>query len=158
MPTNRRPLRRGRKARLTPEVIAAWQACDVRALRCALGLELWEPSPLPSEITAGGVSEDNPPPPKSTRLHDKAYEKVLALQRELLAVAGWPDCREAYERNLRNAEEDRDDCARLVRDPDARHQGTGMDPASLRRSLREAQAEVAYRKKLLAELDAKQTA
>ena len=152
MPTNRRPLRRGRKARLTPEVIAAWQACDVRALRCALGLELWDPSPLPCEITAGGVSEDSPPPPNSTRLHDKAYEKVLALQRELLAVAGWPDCREAYERNLRNAEEERDDCARLVRDPDARHQGTGMDEASLRRALKEARQEVAYRKKLLAEL------
>ena len=110
----------------------------MRALRCALGLELWDPSPLPSEITAGGVSEDNPPPPKSTRLHDKSYEKVLTLQRELLAVAGWPDCREAYERNLRNAEEERDDCARLVRDPDARHQGTGMDAASLRRALRDA--------------------
>ena len=85
---------------------------------------------------------------------DAAYPKVLALQRELLAVAGWPHCRAAYEENLREAEEWRDYRVLLVRDPDARHQGTGMDEASLRERLKEAREEVAYRKKLLADLGA----
>ena len=83
---------------------------------------------------------------------DKSYDKVLAMQRELLAVAGWPDCRAAYEENLREAEKWSAYCALLVRDPDARHQGTGMDPASLRERLKEAREEVAFRRKLLAEL------
>ena len=156
MGTKRRPLRRDRKARLTPEAIAAWQSCDERALACALGLDFWgEPSPLPSEIVSSGVSEDMPPSPNSCRRWDQAYDKVLALQRELLAVAGWPDCRQAYERNLAEAEEWHDYRALLVRDPDARHQGTGMDPALLRQRPKEAEAEVRYRKKLLAGLDAK---
>ncbi len=155
MGTKRRPLRRDRKTRLTPEAIAAWQACDARALACALGLEFFgEPSPLPSEIMAGGVSEDMPPSRNSGRCWDAAYPKVLALQRELLAVAGWPHCRAAYEENLREAEEWRDYRVLLVRDPDARHQGTGMDEASLRERLKEAREEVAYRKKLLADLGA----
>ena len=159
MGTKRRPLRRDRKPRITPEAVAAWQACDARALACALGLDFWgEPSPLPSEIVASGVSEDMPPSPGSVRCWDAAYPKVLALQRELLAVAGWPHCREAYERNLAEAEEDRDYCALLLRDPDSRHQGTGMDETSLRERLQEAEEEVAYRKKLLADLDAKETA
>jgi hypothetical protein len=159
MGPKRRPLRRERKMRLTPEAIAAWQSCDARALACALGLDFWgEPSPLPAEIISSGVSPDLPPYPNSVRCWDKAYDKVLALQRELFQVAGWPDCRAAYEENLREAEEDRDYYALLVRDPDARHQGTGMDTASLRQRLKEARKEVAYRKKLLAELDAKEKA
>ena len=83
---------------------------------------------------------------------------MLAIQRELLAVAGWPDCRQAYERNLAEAEESRDYYAMLIRDPDARYQGTGMDTAALRQRLKEAREEVAYRKKLLADLDAKEMA
>ena len=159
MPSKRRPLQRDRKVRLTPEIIAAWQSCDDRALSCALGLDPFgELSPLPSEIISRGVSPDAPPSPNSCRMMDKSYDKALAIQRELLAVAGWPDCRQAYERNLREAEERRDYCAELLRDPGARYQGTGMDTASLRQWLKEARAEVAYRKKLLAELDAKETA
>ena len=50
----------------------------------------------------------------------------------------------------------RDYYALLIRDPDARYQGTGMDTTSLRHRLKEAREEVAYRKKLLAELDAKE--
>ena len=64
--------------------------------------------------------------------------------------------RQAYRRNLREAEESRDYYAMLIRDPDARYQGTGMDTTSLRQRLKEAREEVAYRKKLLAELDAKE--
>jgi hypothetical protein len=158
MTSKRTPINRPPRGRITPEIAAAWKGCDFSALHCALRLHLHERSPLPSEITALGVSEDHPPPSNSDYLYEKSYEKALALQRELLAVAGWPDCRETYQRNLRNAEEWRDDCARLVRSPDARPQGTGMDTASLRRDLKEARAEVAYRKKLLAGLDAKETA
>ena len=159
MATKRRPIARNRKAKLTPEVIAAWQACDDRALSCALGLSRFsELSPLPSEILSRGVSPDFPPYPNSGRAMDESYGKALAIQRELLAVAGWPDCRQAYERNLREAEESRDYYALLVRDPDARYQGTGMDTETLRQRLKEAREEVAYRKKLLAGLDAKETA
>ena len=159
MPSKRRPLQRDRKLRLTPEIIAAWQSCDDRALSCALGLDPFgELSPLPSEILSRGVSPDGPPSPNSCRMMDKSYDKVLAMQRELLAVAGWPDCRAAYEKNLRVAVEMRDYYALLLRDPDARYQGTGMDTASLRQGLKEAEAEVRYRKKLLADLDAKETA
>jgi hypothetical protein len=42
----------------------------------------------------------------------------------------------------------------FLRDPDARHKGTGMDEASLRERLKETKAEVVYRRKLLAGLDA----
>jgi hypothetical protein len=159
MPTKRRPLQRDRKVRLTPEIIASWVSCDDRALSCALGLDRFgEHSPLPAEILARGVSPDFPPSPNSGRMMDKSYDKALAIQRELLAVAGWPDCRQAYERNLAEAAESRDYYAMLIRDPDARYQGTGMDTASLRQRLKEAQREVAYRQKLLAKLDAKETA
>jgi hypothetical protein len=110
---------------------------------------------LPSEIVASGVSEDMPPSPNSDRGWDQAYPKVIELQRQLLAVAGWPDCRAAYEHNLAEAVEWAEYRAELVRDPDARHQGSGMDTASLRQRLKEAEAEVRYRKKLLAGLDRK---
>ena len=62
------------------------------------------------------------------------------------------------ERNLREAEEWQKDCARLVRHPELGGQGTGCDPQSRRRDLKEARDEVAYRKKLLVELAAKETA
>src|SRR6188472_3143559 len=108
MATKRRTIRRGiRSNRLTPEVIAAWMACDYRALHCALGLQPHEPSPLPREIGALGCSEEDLArvAPDSPRLWDKALPRSLELQRRLLALAGWPDCREAYETNLREAEE-----------------------------------------------------
>ena len=156
MPTKRRPLQRDRKPRLTPEAIAAWQACDQRALQCALGLDPYgEPSPLPSEITAAGVSEDLPPRPNSTLARDQSYGKVIALQRALVQAAGWPDCREAYAHNLAEAEEWRAYCAELVRDPDAGPRGTGSDLASRQARLKEAREEVAYRCRLLAEFDPK---
>ena len=157
VPTNRRALRHQRKSRITPEAIAAWQSCDERALACALGLDFWgEPSPLPAEIVASGVS------PKLYRLiqqlpHVTTSRTTRCSQSSasFLQIAGWPDCREAYKRNLAEAEEDRDYYALLLRDPDARYQGTGMDTSSLRRRLKEAKEEVAYRKKLLADLGGK---
>jgi hypothetical protein len=69
------------------------------------------------------------------------------------ARADWPDCRHVYRENLAEAlqwqrycEEEMDHCS---------HQGTGSDLASRRRKLREAKDDVAYRKRLLAELEDK---
>ena len=47
--------------RITPDVIAAWHACDYNALHIALGLRVWEASPLPDSIIEIGVGEDGPP-------------------------------------------------------------------------------------------------
>jgi hypothetical protein len=138
MSTNRRTKRRGAKPGITPEVIAAWQAADFRALHRALGLAPWEPSPLPREIIALGCSQDDEVDADSDRCWDRALPKVLAIQRKLLEVAGWPECREAYEGNLREAKEWAAYCRGLP---------------SLRAKLRDAQDEVAYRKRLLDELD-----
>ena len=106
MPTNRKPVRRNLRRRISPAAIAAWQAADYHALHSALGLSPWEMSPLQDTITALGVSEENAPLVQSgaTLLDNNSYALALELQRELLAIAGWPDCREAYEENLREAE------------------------------------------------------
>jgi hypothetical protein len=154
MPTNRTPKRRGgRRGRITPEAIAAWQACDYMALHCALGLRPWEASPLSSEVDALGVSETNPPDPNSTRCYDQTYSKAIKLQRALVAAAGWPDCKTAYEKNLAEAVDWLSYCTEMVRHPERGHKGTGSDPASRRRALAEAEAEVSYRKELLDDLD-----
>lgn len=138
--------------RITPDVIAAWHACDYNALHIALGLRVWEASPLPDSIIEIGVGEDGPP---ATPAFADSYSKVIALQRELLKVAGWPKgCRAAYEKNLARAEEDERDCADLVKHPDRGGQGTGSDLTSRRRDLKEAREMVAYRKELIAWLDA----
>ncbi len=142
MSTKRRTSRRGgRRDRLTPEVIAAWLAADCSALHCALGLQPWESSPLPREITALGVDDDDDDRP------------IVELQRKLLAVAGWPDCRRIYEENLRDAQGWARYCADLVRHPEHGGQGTGRDPVSRRAALKQAKAAVAYRKELLAGLE-----
>jgi hypothetical protein len=142
MSTKRRTLRRGgRKGRLTPEVIAAWLAADFHALHCALGLRVWEASPLPREITPLGCDDDG------------ADRQAVELQRRLLAAAGWPDCRHVYEANLREAQGWASSCRELVKYPDRGGQGTNCDPASRREALRRAEAEVRYRKELLTGLD-----
>jgi hypothetical protein len=153
MTTNRRTVRRGgKRGRITPEAIAAWQAADYSALHAALGLKPWEPSPLPAEITALGVTQDEEPIGDSTRLWNDALPKAQALQRELLAVAGWPDCRAEYEKNLRRAREMASYYRMLYRHPERRHQGTGSDDLSLRRKLKDEEREVRYRQQLLREL------
>jgi plasmid stabilization system protein ParE len=153
MSTNRRTKRRGAKPGITPEAIAAWQAADFRALHRALGLAPWEPSPLPREIIALGCSQDDEVDADSGRCWDQALPKALAIQRKLLKVAGWPECREAYAANLREAREWATYCRGLVKHPDRCHRGTSTDLPTLREKLRDAEGEVAYRKKLLDELD-----
>ena len=61
MPTNRKPLRRNLRRRISPAAVAGWQAADYHALHSALGLSPWEMSPLQDTITALGVSEENAP-------------------------------------------------------------------------------------------------
>jgi hypothetical protein len=92
MPTNRTPIGRKAITRITPEAVAAWKRADFMALHRALGLKPWQPSPLPSEVTALGVCEGERPDADSGRAWDHAWPKALALQKQLLELAGWPDC------------------------------------------------------------------
>jgi len=153
MPVKRR-LGKARKHQITPDAIAAWQAADYLALHCALGLGPGDASPLPETITALGISEETAAavPRNNERCFLKTYPQALALQRELFAIAGEPDYRPSYEEHLREAESDVAYCRGLVADPDSGGRGTGFDMAGRRKRLREALKELAYRKRLLAEL------
>ena len=151
MPTKRTPLRRDIRRRITPEAVAAWMAADYHALHAAFGLRPWQSSPLPSCITALGVSEGDPP--SYLDEHRRAdWLTAQELQRELLAAAGWPDCRVAYEENLAEAESWAAYCRELVDYPNRGSQGTGCDPASRQLQLDKALAAVKYRRKLLRDL------
>jgi hypothetical protein len=154
MPTNRRPLRRSLRRRISPEAVASWMACDYRALHRALGLHPGEASPLPDCITGLGVSEEKAAAVSrnTSRCFEKSYAQAIALQRELLAIAGWPDCRHAYEENLADAERGAAYCREMVEHPEFGHRGTGSDPASRRAALERAREEVAYRRGLLEKL------
>lgn len=61
MPTKRTPIHRNRKARITPEVLAAYKHGDVLTLHRLLGLKPCEASPLPYKLSALGVDQDTPP-------------------------------------------------------------------------------------------------
>lgn len=154
MPSKRTPRGHQPKARITPEVIASWQACDSCALHSALRLHPWNSSPLPREVTCLGVDQ-GAPPAYLDAFKRRDWRQAQALQRELLKVAGWPtDCRVAYEENLREAEEWAAYCQELIDHPERGPApgSTGADPVSRRQALEEAEADVAYRKKLLADL------
>ena len=153
MPTNRTPIGRKSVLKITPEAIGAWERADFNALHRLLGLAPWEASPLPYEITALGCSEDDLPIGPDARDWDKSLPKAVALQKQFLAVAGWPDCRNIYEEELHDAEEWAAYCRELVEHPDRGGQGTGCDPQSRRKALKTALAKVEYRKRLLTELD-----
>jgi hypothetical protein len=159
MGTARRPINRGFRRQLTPEAIAAWEASDFQALHRALGLSPADASPLPCEITALGVDDDDgDPDSERTNLRGdgpwkRSLKRAVAWQRQLLRIAGWPDCRQEYEKNLADAEKWAAYCHSLVEGPWRGGQGTGCDPVSRRRSLQEAEERVAWRKQLLAELD-----
>jgi hypothetical protein len=144
---------KGRAHKITAEAIAAWKAADYMALHQALGLHPWEASPLPDVITALGVSEERVASADLTIPHEQTYAQALALQRELLAVAGWPNCRAAYEKNLFDAENRANYCEDLIRHPERGGQGTGCDMESRQAALEDALEEVEYRRALLDELD-----
>ena len=152
MPTVRRPLRRNLRRRISPAAIASWQAADFKALHSALGLGPHEASPLPETIISLGVSEESAALVRrkgSSRCFEQTYAQAIELQRELMSVAGWPDCKNAYEENLREAEDWAAYCAELIEHPERGHKGTGSDPKSRRAALKEALAEVEFRKRLL---------
>jgi hypothetical protein len=154
MPTNRTPINRRAARRITPEAIDAWKRADFMALHRALGLMPWQPSPLPREIDALGINEDDLSAVDADEARDRGWSKALALQKQLLKLAGWPNCRQQYEENLREAEEDAAYCRERVEHPPAGEYGTGCDPESRRERLEKAIAEVEYRKELLKELEA----
>jgi hypothetical protein len=149
MPTNRRKRDRTKRYQITPEAIAAWKACDYHPLHRALGLMPWDLSPLPREITPLGVSEDMPLNQFDPHGSDK---KMLALQRQLLSVGGWPDCRAAYEENLHEAEEDAAKARDCYLNPPQGEYGWGTKPEERRQRMLDAEDEVEYRKELLAGL------
>ena len=81
MATRRTPLARAElRGRITHEAIEAYRAGDDLGLHRALGLNPWECSPLPLEVTPLGV--DQGPPPKY-EAHPNAWAKAQELQREL---------------------------------------------------------------------------
>jgi hypothetical protein len=136
MPTNRKKLNRSKDGAITPEVIASWHAADYTALHSALGLKVFQESPLPPELH--GIHPDKVP-------QHKWDKQSLRLQRQLMRLCGWPnDCRHVFEEDPADAISWREYCLKLVRHPEYGGQGTGCDPASRRRSLDEAEEKVAY--------------
>ena len=153
MPTNRTPIGRKSVLKITPEAVGAWKRADFDALHRLLGLAPWEASPLPYEITALGCSEDDLPIDEDASDWDKSIPNAVALQKQFLVVAGWPDCRAIYEEQLHDAEKSVAYYRELIEHPDRGGQGTGSDPESRRKALDDVIDEVEYRKGLLAELD-----
>jgi len=135
--------------RITPAVISAWQHADREALHIALGLKPWQPSPLPVEITLLGVGEDNLDPQNR---EDSLI--ALKLQRRLLAIAGWPNCRQTYEENLLDGERHLSYCRDRVDHPPVGDRGNYRNgPEYRQEDLEDGIEAVAYRRELLAELD-----
>ena len=84
---------------------------------------------------------------RENSLWDASWQHAIAFQRELLAIAGWPDCRAAYEENLQKAKDRAAYCQQLLDHPQRGGQGT--DIASRKRALADALAGVAWRQALL---------
>jgi hypothetical protein len=132
-------------------VVASWQAADNAALMAALKLDpLFDYSPFRREIHWDGVDENDPPPQPWNR---KAFQRALTWQKKLLAIAGWPDCRAIYEKELVEAIKWKNYCADLIKHPEYGRRGTGADPVSRQHALDEAHERVLYRRRLLLELE-----
>jgi hypothetical protein len=133
---------------LSPEVIAAWMACDYRALHSALGLSPAHVSPLPYEITVLGVSDDDFDQHRGDTIgpgpFSRSLKKAVKLQRQLFRVAGYPrDARRALEENLANATRDRDLAREQIAHPPSTR-GTGCDPQERQERLETCEGWVAY--------------
>lgn len=70
---------------ITPEVLAAFEAEDERALRAALKLPPWSASPLWTDL------EGPPPYGPSTMLVNATRPAALAIRKEILAALGQSD-------------------------------------------------------------------
>ena len=90
-----------RGTRITTEVIEAWRSCNFDTLHKALDLRPWERSPLPREVSSLGCSEGEE---SDSGPSHESWHQAIELQRELIKIAGWPDCRAAFEENLRDAQ------------------------------------------------------
>ena len=153
MSTKRQTINRGKGGHLTPDIIAAWKRADFTALHLLCRLAPWEPSPFPPEIAGPlGCSEDDLPIDPEADAWEKSKPKVLEWQRQLLAVAGWPDCRHVYEEELRDAEASFEWARKRFEKLPAGEYGSGTDLETRRERMLQAEAELAYRKKLLAGL------
>jgi hypothetical protein len=131
-------------------------SADYRALHSALGLHPGEASPLPDTIVGLGISEQRYAKACENdhrmSLYERTFAKAIHFQRLLLEMAGFPDCRDAYEKNLADAVSEAAYCREVIEHPEFSHKGTGADPASRRAALERALEEVEYRKRLLAAL------
>jgi hypothetical protein len=152
MGTKRRIIDRGKGGRLRPDIVDAWKRADFERLHILLRLGPWEPSPLPLEIAGPlGCSQDDglPEYPADRR----SLQRSQALQRQLLAVAGWPDCRHEYEKNLRNAEKELSWARERYENPPVDYSWMGT-PEAREQRLHDAEEEVEYRRELLAGFEA----
>jgi hypothetical protein len=96
MPTNRIPVLRPVRRQITAAAVAAYRAHDFKALHHALGLRIWERSPLPRSVTPLGVDQGRGPGgdyPFDTVSWDQAQE----LQRALEAAVAEIEAAEAAE-------------------------------------------------------------
>jgi hypothetical protein len=144
--SKRTPLRRGLRRRIDDKAIKAWREANYFELHKRLKLHPGCPSPLPSTVTPLGVDPDYPPERDHT-VWARGWPEAVALQKEFMAIAGWPDCRDAYEANLAEAEE----WAEYLRNElEAAAPGARAEKAA---ELEDALDAVRWRKELLADLD-----
>jgi hypothetical protein len=106
---------------------------------------------LPRSVTALGVSEGDELLPIECAF-DKTIPAALDLQSRLIKAVGWPNCRKAYEENLRKAEDYRDYVA-IGQTFEQGSQGTGDDLVTRRQELVEAEERVRYYEDAIANLD-----
>jgi hypothetical protein len=149
MPTTRKPVNRRRTRQLSPEAIAAWCACDYRALHCALGLKPMEASPLPYEISILGVDDSDFDQMRASVRGDgpwsRSLKRAVRLRRQLIKVAGYPsEARRVLEENL----------AEAIRNFDIARNDIGNPTRQAR--LEDCEAWIAFYKEHLNELDAVQ--
>jgi hypothetical protein len=101
MASKRTPIGRGARAHISQEAADAWLAGDARALKEALGMGIWEHSPLPYDFTFGFGLPDEP-------TEGRGWAKAKRFQEELVARVGWPPLsvkRAAHERRLQEEED-----------------------------------------------------
>lgn len=140
-----------RGTRITTEVIEAWRSCNFDTLHKALDLRPWERSPLPREVSSLGCSEGEE---SDSGPSHESWHQAIELQRELIKIAGWPDCRAAFEENLRDAQSRVAYAQELVDHPERGGLGADDEKGRRKEGLAQAKANLQWREDLLAGLDA----
>ena len=139
-----------RGTRITTEVIEAWRSCNFDTLHKALDLRPWERSPLPREVSSLGCSEGEE---SDSGPSHESWHQAIELQRELIKIAGWPDCRAAFEENLRDAQSRVAYAQELVDHPERGGLGADDEKGRRKEGLAQAKANLQWREDLLAGLD-----